>query len=177
MTDSPIDHALVGIWIVPGEPQTYEITQTGDYYIAEPEAPLSFEEDGAVMIWGGRRYLRRFGTGETPIGTWHEEETGDGWDFTPGHTVTILLADAPDSQGLSGLWGLRTDGKSLWTCEKCAKITTDGAHLVFETPEGDILRYGYWVTEDVLSLMDPDTWSELTRYVSAALYRETAATG
>lgn len=175
MTDPQIDPSLHGIWLLPGEPQTYEITETGGYFIAEPDEALSFQHGGAVMIWGGRRYLRTEGAGETPVGTWREEDTGDGWDFAGDQAVTILLADAPDGPGLTGIWGLREDGTSLWTCEKRAQITTDGAHLIFETVEGDILRYGYSVSEDVLSLMDPETWSEITRYVSAALFIQSAA--
>jgi hypothetical protein len=175
MNDISIDPALVGIWLLPGEPQTYEITDSGGYFIAEPEEPVTFESDGAVMVWGGRRYLRTEGAGETPIGTWREEETGDAWDFTEDQAVSILIAEAPDEDSLTGIWALRDEGHALWTCEHRAQITSDGAHLVFQTDEGNSLRYGYSVTEDVLSLLDPDTWEEVTRYVSAALFIQTAA--
>jgi len=175
MSDPSIDPQLAGIWLLPGEPQTYEITATGAYFIAEPDDPLVFQRDGAVMIWGGRRYLRTLGEGATPVGTWREETTGDGWDFTDDHAVAILLADAPDGPGVTGIWGLREGGTRLWTCEKRAQVSSDGAHLVFETVDGEVLRYGYCVTEDILSLTDPDTWTELTRYVSAALFIPYAA--
>lgn len=177
MSDTSIDPQLVGIWLLPGEPQTYEITETGFYFIAEPDESLSFRDDGVVMMWGGRRYLRTEGAGETPVGTWREELTGDGWDFADDHAVTILLAEDPDGPGVTGIWGLREGGTSLWTCEMRAQVRTDGAHLVFETVDGDTLRYGYAVTEDILSLMDPDTWTEITRYVSASLFVQAASTG
>lgn len=175
MSDAQIDPDLVGIWLLPGQPQTYEITGAGHYLIAEPEELLDFVEDGRIMVWGGRRYLRTEGGGETPVGTWREEATGDGWDFTEDHAVTILMADPGAGPPITGIWALRDNGASLWTCEKRADLTADGAHLSFRMIGGDVLRYGYSVSTDVLTLLDPDTWTELTRYVSANLFIETAA--
>lgn len=178
MTQTPIDPELIGIWLLPGQPQTYEITENGSYFIAEPEEALSFQDDGAQMTWGGRPYTRIIGDGETPIGTWREEATGDGWDFTADHAYTILsaAADADDpGETFTGIWSLRNDGTSLWTCEKQANIVVDGAHLTFVTTSGDRLSYGYSVADGLLSLLDPDTWLELTRYISAKRMVRSAA--
>ncbi len=175
MSEILIDPALVGIWLVPGASQTYEITDAGSYFIAEPDDQVHFQNDGSVMVWGYRRYIRTEGAGNTPVGTWREEDTGDGWDFTADQAVTILIADPEQDDSITGIWALRDAGKNLWVCEERARITCDGAHLVFHTVEGDSFRYGYTVNEDVLSLMDPDNWTELTRYVSAALFIQTVA--
>jgi hypothetical protein len=175
MTDPSINPALVGIWLQPGQPQTYEITADGAYHIADPEEPLRFEEDGAVMIWGDRRFARTEGAGETPIGTWREEETGDGWDFASDQGLTILSTEPGEERAFTGIWALRDDGRSLWTREKRADLTCDGAHLTYAMVSGEVYRYGYSVDDDVLSLLDPDTWEELTRYISANLVHETMA--
>lgn len=175
---SPIDPALVGIWLLPGQPQTYEITEDGSYFIAEPDESLSFQNDGEQMIWGGRVYTRILGEGATPIGTWREEATGDGWDFTADHAYTILSAatDTTDAgETFTGIWSLRNEGTSLWTCEKQADIEVDGAHLTFITPSDDRLSYGYATEDGLFSLLDPDTWQELTRYISAERMVRSAA--
>lgn len=171
MTKAKFDPTLIGIWLLPGQPQTYEITEDGGYFIAEPDESLSFHNNGAQMTWGGRAYSRIIGEGDTPIGTWREEATGDGWDFTADHAYSILSAathDNPDAgETFTGIWALRNEGTSLWTCEKQADIEADGAHLTFVTTAGERLSYGYGVADGILSLLDPDTWLELTRYISA----------
>lgn len=168
MADPKIDPALIGIWLLPGRPQTYEITEDGGYFIAEPDETLNFQDEGEVMIWGGRRYSRILGDGATPVGTWREEDTGDGWDFTEDQGYSVLSAATGDGgETFTGIWALRNRGTSLWTCEKQADLETDGAHLSFKTPGGDVLRYGYAADEGVLSLLDPETWTELSRYISA----------
>ncbi|OAN71181.1 hypothetical protein A8B78_20325 [Jannaschia sp. EhC01] len=175
MTSTLLDPSLIGIWLLPGQPQTYEITEDGSYYIAEPDEALSFTDGGAQMIWGGRTYTRVIGEGMTPVGTWREDDTGDGWDFTADHAYTILSATDETGETFTGIWALRNDGTSLWTCEKQADIETDGAHLTFITPSGERLSYGYTVDEGLLSLLDPDTWQELTRYISAERMVRSAA--
>lgn len=168
MTDTDIDPALVGIWLVPGQPQTYEITADGGYFVAEPDAVLRFQDEGAVMVWGGRRYRRVLGEGATPIGTWIEDETGDAWDFTDDNGYSVL-SPAVGDDGLTfvGIWALRNHGTSLWACEKQAELELDGAHLSFKTSTGEILRYGYATDDGMLTLLDPETWTELSRYISA----------
>lgn len=175
MTPTSLDPTLVGIWLLPGQPQTYEITEDGSYYIAEPDEGLSFQDAGARMIWGGRSYTRIIGQGDTLVGTWREDDTGDGWDFTADHAYTILSANDASGETFNGIWALRNEGTSLWTCEKQADIQTDGAHLTFVTPAGERLSYGYSVSEGLLFLLDPDTWQELTRYISAERMVRSAA--
>ncbi|MEJ6390558.1 hypothetical protein V8J83_13680 [Gymnodinialimonas sp. 2307UL20-7] len=167
-----IDPNLVGIWLLPGQPQTYEITETGDYLIGEPEEPLQFEDGSRSMTWGARRFRRADKYGIGLIGTWIEEGTGDAWDFADGQALTILTAQ---ETLITGVWALRDQGRCLWHCEKRATVQTDGAHLEFRFLAGDTARYGYTVTGDVLSLLDPASWTELTRYVSSSLYLETVA--
>lgn len=167
MSPHPLDPALIGIWLLPGHPQTYEVTGDGSYYIAEPDEPVSFQTGGAQMTWGGRTYTRVIGSGQSPVGTWREDGTGDGWDFTDDCAYTILSATDDTGETFTGIWALRNEGRSLWTCEKQADIETDGAHIAFVTPLGERFTYGYGVDNGILTLFDPDTWLELTRYVSA----------
>ncbi|WP_224816014.1 hypothetical protein [Hasllibacter sp. MH4015] len=177
MNDAPLDPALIGIWLLPGQPQTYEITEDGKYHFAEPEEPVNFSEDGATMIWGGRVYHRSGTGGETPVGTWREHDTGDGWDFTEDHGLTILTADPGQDRAFVGIWALRDDGQSLWVRETHANLETDGAHLTYHMSTGEVFRYGYSVSNGILTLMDPETWAELTRYVSATRLQQSFATG
>lgn len=175
MSETSIDPTLIGIWLLPGQPQTYEITEDGSYYIAEPDEPLHFQGDGEQMIWGGRTYTRVIGSGLTPVGTWREDQTGDGWDFTEDRAYTILSATDQTGETFTGIWALRNKGTSLWTCEKQADIETNGAHVTFETPLGERFKYGYGVDEGVFTLLDPDTWQDLTRYISAERMVRSAA--
>lgn len=175
MTQTSLDPALIGIWLLPGQPQTYEITDDGSYYIAEPDEPLRFENGNATMVWGDRRYTRVMGEGATPVGTWREEDTGDGWDFTADFAYTILSTNDGSGETFTGIWALRNEGTSLWACEKQADIETDGAYLTFVTPSGERLSYGYAVAEGFLSLLDADTGHELTRYFSAERMLRSAA--
>lgn len=164
MTHTKFDPALIGIWLLPGHPETYEISAGGGYFIAEPHETVIIKEGGAVMTWGGRRYIRVLGEGSTPVGTWQEEATGDAWDFTDDQGYSVLTAAA---QTFTGIWALRNHGTSLWTCEKQADLETDGAHLIFNTPAGEQLKYGYAVEDGILSILDPATWLEVSRYISA----------
>ena len=172
MTDAFTDPNLVGIWLLPGQPQTYQITETGDYLIGEPEEPFRFEDGGQAMHWGSRVFHRADEHGVTLVGTWIDTETGDAWDFTEDHAVTILTADGTP---ITGFWGLRDEGRSLWHCEKRATVSADGAHLEFQFLGGGAQRYGYSVDRDVLCLLDPEKWTELTRYINSALYLDTIA--
>lgn len=172
MTKTFIDPALVGIWLLPGAPETYEIDASGAYLIGEPEQPLQFEGGHQTMIWGSRHFTRASDHGVGLIGTWIEEATGDAWDFSQDQALTILT---PDETLITGIWALRDDGRSLWHCEKRATISSDGAHLEFQFLTGDTTRYGYAVDGEVLSLLDPETWVELARYISSDLYLETIA--
>jgi hypothetical protein len=167
---TPIDPDLVGIWIVPGQPQTYEVTSDGAYHVADPEEPLAFEQGGTVMIWGARRHTRLDGAGETPVGRWTEDASGDDWVFAADGSYAITAGGATDT----GIWALRDAGSSLWTRETRAQITSDGAHLTFRTGPSDEFRYGYTVADGIWRLLDPETWAELTRYVSAAKLAEMA---
>jgi hypothetical protein len=172
MTTTHIDPALVGIWLLPGAQHTYEIDVSGAYLIGEPEQPLCFENGHNTMIWGDRRFARAGTHGVGLVGTWIEEATGDAWDFSQDQALTILT---PDEALVTGIWALRDQGRSLWHCERRATVTSDGAHLEFQFLDGVANRYGYAVDGDVLSLLDPQTWVELTRYISAGLYQQTIA--
>ncbi|MBF9043044.1 hypothetical protein HKCCE4037_06885 [Rhodobacterales bacterium HKCCE4037] len=172
MSEHKIDPDLVGIWLLPGQPQTYEIYENGDYLIGEPEESLRFEDADNRMIWGDRRFRRSGDHGVGLIGTWLEEDTGDAWDFTEDQAVTILTED---ETLITGIWALRDQGHSLWHCEKRASVTSDGAHVEFSFVSGETARYGYTVKADVLCLLDPENWTELTRYLNSNLYLESVA--
>jgi hypothetical protein len=159
-----LDPDLIGIWIVRGKPVTYEVTGDGGYHVADPEEPLSFEQDGAVMIWGGRRHERQDGSGQSPVGRWIEPASGDAWLFEPDGRYEITGAGATDT----GIWALRDGGAALWTRELTAQISTNGAQVTFDTVSGGSFIYGYTVKDGVWSLLDPTTWVAVTRYVTPA---------
>lgn len=158
---APVDPALIGIWIVPGQPFTYEVDAEGGYHIAGPEEPLSFAEDGATMIWGPRRYRREDGAGQTPVGQWREDESGDTWRFEADGAYRL---EAPDGAVDTGIWGLRDAGAALWVREQRAHLATDGAHLTLVTADGGQSRYGYTVRAGIWILLDPVNWAELSRF-------------
>lgn len=163
MTTS-LDPDLIGIWIVRGKPVTYEVTGDGGYHVADPEDPLSFEDGGAVMIWGGRRHDRQDGSGQSPVGRWIEAASGDTWLFEADGRYEVSGDGSTDT----GIWALRDGGAALWTRELTARITTDGAQVTFVTVGGDSFTYGYTVDDGVWSLLDPTTWVAVTRYVTPA---------
>lgn len=171
MTRAMLDPALIGIWIVPGRPFTYEISADGGYHVAEPDERLSFERRGAVMMWGGRRHERDGVLSEvsaaealTPVGRWRETGTGDIWVFKSDGSYSRTT---PDGTRDGGIWATRGHDTRLWTRERRAEITADGAHLTFAMSNGEVARYGYAVEDGVLCLLDPKSWKELSRFVSA----------
>lgn len=170
MTDTSLDPDLVGIWIVPGQPQTYEVSPDGVFHVADPEEPIAFEDGGRIMTYGERRLIRQVGTGETPVGGWSDVETHDIWAFGTDQSYSMHI----DGTTETGIWALRDNGSTLWVCEDRAKLTADGAYLTFHTgPDPatglgapQALHYGYTVNDGIWRLLDPENWSELTRYVS-----------
>ncbi|AHM02920.1 hypothetical protein roselon_00479 [Roseibacterium elongatum DSM 19469] len=181
MSDAPLDPDLIGIWIVPGQPQTYEVSPDGVFHVADPEEPLAYEEDGRIMTFGARRLIRQVGSGETPVGGWSDVETRDIWAFGQDQSYSVNA----DGVTETGMWSLRDGGDSLWLCEDRATITTDGAHLTFRTgPDAatglgapQALRYGYTVEDGIWRVLDPDRWTELTRYVSLARLERMSGAG
>lgn len=165
-----LDPALVGIWIVPGQPQTYEFTADGGYHVAEPEAPLSFDDGALVMHWRGQPYHRLVGDGATPVGRWRAAEGGDVWQFEDSGTCTVTNGNGTET----GIWALRDAGQSLWLRERTCDVSTDGAHLTFHPEAGVALRYGYTIKAGICTLHDAESWAELTRYLSLAALERTA---
>lgn len=159
-----VDPGLVGIWIVPGEPRTYEVDTGGGYHVADPESPVSFEAGGAVMLWEGEAHDRLSGSGATPQGRWRGRDTGADWDFAADGGYTVTLDGATDR----GIWALRQNGTALWTREEVATLTTTGAEVTYALREGGTVTYGYTVGGGVWTLHDPKTWAELARLVDPA---------
>ncbi len=159
-----IDPDLVRVWIVPGEPFTYEVDAAGDYHIGGPEQPVGFEADGAVMTWASEVYDRLDGAGATPVGRWTERSTGAEWDFAADGSYTVTW----DGEVDHGLWALRQGDTMLWTREWRAKLATNGAEVSFTVRDGTVSTYGYTVGAGVWTLFDPVSWAELTRYLDPA---------
>jgi hypothetical protein len=161
---SAIDPRLVGIWVVPGEPRTYEVDAEGLYHVADPESPVTFEEGGRVMQWEGEAHDRLSGAGATPEGRWRGRVTGAEWDFAADGGYTVTLDGATDR----GIWALRQGGTALWTREEVARLTTTGAEVTYDLREGGTVTYGYTVEAGVWTLLDPTTWAVLTRFIDPA---------
>ncbi len=161
MTGATIDPDLPGIWIIPGEPETYEILGDGTYHVAAPEAPVAFHRGGWEMTWGEDRLKRHLGSGETVEGVWHDPEREEEWFFRPDGTYTLHW---PDGDEAHGIWALRDDGASLWTREFSGLIATTGVELTFHLESGIDQTFGYTVKNDIWSLLDPETWKTLVDY-------------
>lgn len=159
-----LDPRLVGIWIVPGEPRTYEVGADGTYHVADPESPVSYENGGTVMRWEGEAHDRLEGQGETPEGRWRGRDTGAEWSFNEDGSYSVLLDGATDI----GIWALRDEGRALWTREQVARLHGNGAELVYDLRQGGSVTYGYTASADIWTLHDPVTWVERARYVRPA---------
>ena len=159
-----IDPRLVGVWVIPGEPRTYEVDAEGGYHVADPESPVSFEAEGRVMHWEGEAHDRLSGAGDTPEGRWRGRDTGADWHFSPGGGYEVTLDGATDI----GIWALRQDGTALWTREEVARLATDGAQVTYTLRDGSTVVYGYTVENGAWTLHDPTTWDELTRFYDPA---------
>ncbi len=167
---SSLDPDLIGIWILPGKPQTYEVLGDGTYHVADPEEPLSFEDGGATMVWGPRRHMRLDGSGTSPVGRWREEDSQDEWQFNADGSYAVTGQGNTDT----GIWALRSGGTALWTRELNAHITSDGAQVTFDAINGTSVTFGYTVADGVWTLLDPTDWRELARYVSPSTIAQTA---
>jgi hypothetical protein len=161
---SGIDPDLVRVWIVPNEDRTYEVDATGGYHVADPESPVTFEQDGAVMVWDGEAHDRLSGAGATPEGRWCGRDTGTIWAFDADGTYSVALDGATDT----GIWTLRQEGPTLWTREQVAQLEANGAEVTFHLRDGHVMRYGYTVKDGVWTLHDPESWTRLARYIDPA---------
>lgn len=156
-----IDPTLVGTWIVPGSQRTYAVDPAGGYHVAEAESAMSFQKDGAIMVWEGEVHDRCSGKGETPVGTWVGRATGALWTFVAdgGYSVTL------DGRFDTGRWELRRNGTALWTQELVAQVSTDGAHIAYHMRDGACITFGYSVCSRGWVLYDPVDWTELGRLI------------
>jgi hypothetical protein len=161
---SGIDPRLIGIWVVPGEPRTYEVDAHGVYHVADPESAVTFEAGGAVMQWEGEAHDRLSGAGLTPEGRWRGRVTGAEWEFAADGGYTVTLDGATDR----GIWALRQEGATLWTREEVATLTTTGAEVTYALREGGTATYGYTVEAGVWTLLDPASWAVLARFIDPA---------
>ena len=161
MTDPAIDPDLPGIWIIPGEPATYEVEPDGSYHIADPARPLTVSMDGETMVWGRTRLDRIGGTDAAPHGAWRDRDHGDEWLFREDGTY---LQKWSDGERTTGIWVLRAEDGTLWTREYRGRLETDGARILFDLPSGEAVTYGYTVDAEAWVLLDPSDWSRLVEY-------------
>ncbi len=158
---STVDPDLIGIWIVRGESRTYEVAEDGTYHIADPEAPLSFENGSLRMIWGDRVFDRLEGAGGTPFGRWKDESGQEIWAFEEDGAYSVSSDDITDT----GIWALRDGGAALWCREYAAEIESNGAQITFRPVGGQPVTYGYTVSDGVWVLLDTSNWTEVARYL------------
>ncbi|MEM7722453.1 MAG: hypothetical protein AAF376_08765 [Pseudomonadota bacterium] len=157
-----VDPDLIGIWIARGSSVTYEVDADGGYHVADPEEPVNFAGNGSTMVWGGRLYVRHQGAGNTPVGRWIADASTDAWLFRDDGTYDMT----DGSETFTGIWSQRHGGHALWTRELRAHLQTSGAEVGFQPVEGGGFRYGYTVVDGVWTLLDPQTWRAVARYVS-----------
>lgn len=161
MNDPVIDPDLPGIWIIPGEPTTYEIEPDGNYHIADPAQPLTVSGDGSSMIWGRIRLDRTGGSGNAPVGAWRDREYGDEWLFQQDGSY---LQRWSDGERTTGIWVLDKANGTLWTREYRGHLETDGARVKFLLPSEKAVTYGYTVDAGAWTLLDPQSWEKLVEY-------------
>lgn len=162
MRDHAIDPDLPGIWIIPGEPATYEVEPDGSYHIADPARPMTVTGNGSMLVWGRTRLERIGGDGPAPLGAWRDRDHGDEWLFREDGTY---LQRWSDGERTTGIWVLREEDGTLWTREYRGQLETDGARVRFDLPsQKDPVTYGYTVDGEAWVLMDPETWTRLVEY-------------
>ncbi len=161
MSDPQIDPDLLGIWIIPGEPSTYEISETGSYHIAEPPDVFSIYRNGQGMKWGSADFERVLGEGDTLEGVWRDSNSRDEWYFRPDGSYTLHW---PDGEETHGIWALQGNGETLWTREDLAQLETNGAQVTFRLHSGAPATYGYTVKGDIWTLLNPQSWDILVEY-------------
>lgn len=161
MSDPRIDPDLLGIWIIPGEPATFEVGPDGSYHIAEAAVAFSFSDGGQVLQWGNTELRRILGEGDRIEGVWRVPERGDEWYFRPDGSYTLHW---PDGEEAHGIWAVQEDGAKLWTREEMGRIVSTGAEVSFQLHSGAPIRYGYTVDAKKWTLMNPETWAVLIEY-------------
>lgn len=162
MSDPQIDPDLIGIWIIPGERATFEVSPDGGYHIAEVPADFSFFRGGQFLNWGEAELERVLGEGDRIEGVWRARDSGDEWYFRPDGSYTLHW---PDGEEAHGIWAVQEDGAKLWTREELGRIDTNGAEVSFHLHSGAPIRYGYTVDARKWTLMNPETWAVLVEYL------------
>jgi len=161
MSDPQIDPDLLGIWIIPGEPATFEVSPDGGYHIAEAAAAFSILREGRLLNWGDAILERVLGDGAQIEGVWRTRNSGDEWYFRPDGSYTLHW---PDGEEAHGIWTVQEDGTKLWTREELGRIDTTGAEVSFHLHSGTPIRYGYTADAETWTLMNPETWAVLVEY-------------
>ena len=159
-----IDPDLPGIWIIPGEPATYEVAPDGGYHIAEPSAPISIHRGGQAMTWDGVEFDSVLGADASVEGVWRNRATLDEWYFRPDGSYTLHWTDGEEAHGI---WSAQDEGATLWAREHLGRIETNGAEVTFILADGPPARYGYTVGRESWTLMDPQSWKVLIEYKRA----------
>ena len=161
MSDPQIDPDLLGIWIIPGEPATFEVCSDGSYHIAEAATDFALFRGGRFLQWGNTALERILGDGDRIEGVWRVRESGDEWYFRPDGSYTLHW---PDGEEAHGIWAVQEDGTKLWTREELGRIDTTGAEVSFHLHSGPPIRYGYTADAQTWTLMNPETWAVLIEY-------------
>lgn len=159
---SRLDPDLPGLWIVPGEAATYEVRPDGAYLVGEPERPVAFARDGRIMAWGNHSLERLHGAGDRPEGRWRDRKSGEEWTFYREGDYQVKAGDG--ALVGKGLWALRDDGASLWTCEWRGRLSANGAEVTFHLPDGPPVSYAYTVKDGIWTLLDRTSWQKLAEY-------------
>ncbi|WP_147450704.1 hypothetical protein [Rhodophyticola porphyridii] len=157
-----IDPDLLGRWGLPGEPYIYEVLPDGSYHVADAAAPLSFSDDAAEMTWDDQVFDRQGAAGIGVEGAWRARDSAESWMFTADGSYQVGWGDARPPA--TGIWALHDHGRRLWTREKLAQLTTDGANVVFHLIDGGPQSYGYTVSDGIWTLLDPTSWKKRAAY-------------
>ena len=141
---SSLDPDLIGIWILPGKPQTYEVLADGSYHVADREESLSFEDNAQPCLGSASAYAARRFRQNThwPMA---RADSQDEWQFNADGSYSVTGQGNTDT----GIWALRSGGSALWTRELNAHLDTNGAQVTFNAVNGNSVTFGYTVADGV----------------------------
>lgn len=169
-----LDPALIGVWKAVGACQLIDIRFDGRVYMADDASALSFEKGGTVMIWDKRRFVRREGSGNTPLGTWYAKDLEETWAFDSDGQMSSTTA----FEVTFGLWARSDGGRSMQCKHLLARLTTTQGRLCYQYVDGGEAEYAYRIDGTQWHLSDPETGTPMWGYeaVSAQYDRPTAIT-
>ena len=159
-----LDGNLVSTWKPKGITsgfRTYRVDANGNYFVADPEAPISFDGTGLKLTWGGIGYTKKLGAPNAIPGVWDADSGGEEWYFRADGTVTVHFSATEE---YFGNYETRNSGNALWYEEFRGLVSTDGDRVNFDPPYSADATYRYSVDSQFWTLFDLATSTPVFEY-------------